>query len=55
MAEREINLRMTAKEERALAQLLSGIFRAGTSRQFVIDDADEQAIGRINAALNNLT
>jgi hypothetical protein len=55
MAEREINLKMTAKEERALSRLLTGICRAGTIRQFVIDDADELAIGRINAALNNLT
>ena len=53
MAEREITLKLTAKEERALAQLVGNLCRLNVLRQYVIDQGDVEEIGRVNAALNH--
>ena len=53
MAERETTLKLTSKEDHALAQLISAVCNSGVVQQFVIAPDDVEAIGRINAALNS--
>lgn len=53
MAERETTLKLSSKEDHALAQLVSAVCNSGVVQQFVIAPDDVEAIGRINAALNS--
>lgn len=53
MAERETTLKLSPKEDHALAQLVAAVCNSGVVQQFVIAPDDADAIGRINAALNS--